>query len=145
MERTSRPAVHPIPHPASLIDWCVAHSIDICVLFGSRARGDARPESDYDLALKPALPPAPLERVAWQVELEALLDADVSLVILTPDTDPVLGWEIAREGLLIFERDEGLWLNERARRWHLYHDALPFRRALAQSLRRYAEEKRRAT
>lgn len=125
---------------ACLAPWCIAHDIALCVLFGSRARGYARPESDHDLALKPARPPAPLERVAWQVELEDLLGTPVSLVLLTPDTDPVLGWEIARDGTLLYERDRGLWMRERARLWHLYNDALPFRRALAESLRRYADE-----
>ena len=112
----------------------------VCCL--AHARGQARPNSDYDLALKPGHPPAPLDRVAWQVEIENLLGADVSLVLLTPTTDPVLGWEIARDGKLLYERDRGLWMVERARLWHLYNDALPFRRALAGSLRSYAEEVR---
>lgn len=124
----------------SLVAWCNTRDIALCVLFGSRARGTARPESDYDLALKTAHTPAPLDRIAWQVELEDLLDANVSIVLLTPVTDPVLGWEIARDGQLIYERDRGLWMRERARLWHLYNDALPFRRALAESLRRYADE-----
>ncbi|MDW8213097.1 MAG: nucleotidyltransferase domain-containing protein [Roseiflexaceae bacterium] len=124
----------------SLVAWCETHDIALCVLFGSRARGKARPDSDYDLALKPVHKPAPLDRVAWQVELEDLLGANVSLVLLTSITDPVLGWEIARDGKLLYERDRGLWMRERARLWHLYNDALPFRRALAESLRRYADE-----
>lgn len=124
----------------SLASWCKTQGIALCVLFGSRARRSARPDSDYDLALKPVHPPAPLDRVAWQVELEDLLSAHVSLVLLTPATDPVLGWEIARDGQLLYERDRGLWMQERARLWHLYNDALPFRRALAESLRRYADE-----
>jgi hypothetical protein len=114
------------------------------VLFGSRAGGRARPGSDYDLALRPAGRPEPLQRIAWQAALEALLDADVSLVILSPDTEPVLGWEIARGGVLWYEAQPGLWMQERARLWHAYNDALPFRRGLAESLRRYAEEVRRA-
>lgn len=124
----------------SLIAWCKMHDMALCVLFGSRARGNARPDSDYDLALKPMHTPAPLDRVAWQIELEDLLGANVSLVLLTPVTDPVLGWEIARDGKLRYERDRGVWMQERAHLWHLYNDALPFRRALAESLRRYADE-----
>jgi predicted nucleotidyltransferase len=124
----------------SLVAWCRTRNIGLCVLFGSRARGNARPDSDYDLALKPVRAPAPLDRIAWQVELEDLLGANVSLVLLTPATDPVLGWEIARDGRLLYERDRGSWMQERARLWHLYNDALPFRRALAESLRRYADE-----
>ena len=74
--------------------------------------------------------------------LRIYLDANASLVLLTPTTDPVLGWEIARDGKLLYERHSGLWMGERARLWHLYNDALPFRRALAESLRSYAEEVR---
>lgn len=131
------------PSLKTLVAWCQARNIVLCVLFGSRARDQAHPGSDYDLALKPGLPPAPLDRVAWQTDLESLLDADVSLVLLTPTTDPVLGWEIARDGKLVYERECGSWISERARLWHLYNDALPFRRALAESLRSYAEEVRR--
>jgi predicted nucleotidyltransferase len=130
------------PPVEALVAWCTTRDIALCVLFGSRARGQARPDSDYDLALKPGHPPAPLDRIAWQVEIENLLDANVSLVLLTPTTDPVLGWEIARDGKLLYERDSGLWMSERARLWHLYNDALPFRRALAGSLQSYAEEVR---
>jgi predicted nucleotidyltransferase len=117
----------------------------VCVLFGSRATGRARAESDYDLAVRPTARPAAWQRVAWQAELEALLDADVSLVVLSADTEPVLGWEIARTGQLLYEAQPGAWLQERARLWHAYNDALPFRRALDASIRRYAEELRRAT
>jgi len=85
-----------VPPFEALVAWCTTRDIALCVLFGSRARGQARPDSDYDLALKPGHPPAPLDRIAWQVEIENLLDANVSLVLLTPTTDPVLGWEIAR-------------------------------------------------
>ena len=131
--------VKTVPRFDALVAWCTTHDIALCVLFGSRARGQARPDSDYDLALKPGHPPAPLDRVAWQVEIENLLGADVSLVLLTPATDPVLAWEIARDGKLLYERHSGLWMGERARLWHLYNDALPFRRALAESLRSYAE------
>lgn len=124
---------------ADLAGWCVCAGVELCVLFGSRAKGQARPASDYDLAVMPA--PAAL-RLAWQVSLEELLGGDVGLVALTPDTEPVLGWEIAREGRLVYEAGPGLWAAQRARLWHSYNDALPFRRALAESLRQYAREVR---
>ncbi|MDW8232570.1 MAG: hypothetical protein RMJ54_07295 [Roseiflexaceae bacterium] len=41
--------------------------------------------------------PVPLDRAAWQGELEDLLSANVSLALLTSATNPVLGWEIARD------------------------------------------------
>lgn len=64
--------------------------------------------------------------------------------MLTVDTEPVLGWEIARNGQLIYEAHPGLWAAERDWLRHRYNDALPFRRGLAESLWRYAEEQRHA-
>lgn len=132
-----------IAESVRLSDWCVRSGVTLCVIFGSRARAGARPESDYDLAISPA--PAPAIRLHWQVALEELLQGAVDLVTLSPSTEPVLGWEIARGGWLIYEARPGLWAAERARLWHCYNDALPFRRGLAESLRRFAQEARRAT
>lgn len=128
---------------AALRAWCARQGIVVAALFGSRATGRARDQSDYDLALAPAPPPA--ERLDWQAELEAILERDADLVFLSPETDPVLGWEIARHGRLLYEARPGDWAAWRARLWHAYNDALPFRRALEESLRRYAEEVRRVT
>ncbi len=129
-------------HIETLTSWCVRSGVTLCVLFGSRANGRARPESDYDLATIPA--PAPSLRLHWQVALEELLQNDVDLVALSPTTEPVLGWEIARGGRLVYEAQPGLWAVERAKLWHRYEDALPFRRGLAESLRRFAQEARHA-
>lgn len=126
----------------ALVGWCAHEGVRLGVLFGSRALGRAHPQSDYDLALQPA--PAPLRRLTWQMALEDRLGGDVDIVMLTVDTEPILGWEIACNGQLIYEAHPGLWAAERARLWHRYNDALPFRRGLAESLRRYAEEQRRA-
>jgi predicted nucleotidyltransferase len=125
---------------ATLVGWCPHAGVDLCVLFGSRASGRSRPESDYDLAALPT--PTLSRRLAWQLALEDLLGGDVNLVALSPATNPVLGWEIARGGRLIYEARPGLWAAQQARLWHSYNDALPFRRALAESMRRYAEEVR---
>jgi predicted nucleotidyltransferase len=126
---------------AELAAWCERAGLQLCVLFGSRASEQWRPDSDYDLAALPA--PAPLQRLEWQMQLEELLGGEIDLVALSPATEPVLGWEIARSGRLIYEARPGLWAAEQAKRWHSYNDALPFRRALAESLRSYAEEVRR--
>jgi predicted nucleotidyltransferase len=123
---------------AALARWSAREGLELCVLFGSRATGQARPDSDHDLALSPA--PAPLRRLGWQVELEDLVGGAASVVALSPETEPVLGWEIARTGQLIYEAQPGRWAAEQARLWHRYNDALPFRRGLAAALRRYAEE-----
>jgi predicted nucleotidyltransferase len=56
------PMLSPSPdHPRNLTDWAVAqaflcklrgrYNVDRAILFGSRARGDHRPDSDLDLAV----------------------------------------------------------------------------------------------
>ena len=57
--------------------------------------------------------------------------ADVpDLVFVTPTTDPVLRFEIFRDGEPLYERESGLFVEERVRAVMLYEDALPFRRGL---------------
>ena len=125
--------------------WCAKPPIGLCVLFGSRAVNRARADSDYDLAFRTTVVLAPLERVRWQAILEDILNSDASIVFLTAHTDPVLGWEIVRAGQLMYEAQPGMWASERLRLWHSYNATLPFRRGLAESLRRYAEDVRRAS
>ena len=126
-----------------LIEWCRTQPIRLCVLFGSQATGQARLNSDVDLAVWSFEPLSTPIRLRWLRELETLLTREVSLILVSADLDPVLGFEIARDGHLIFEREPGLWAHHRAQLWHAYHDSLPFRRAARQRLRQFAEEVRR--
>lgn len=121
-------------------DWCRARPVRLCVLFGSQASGKTHARSDVDLALWPAQPVPPSGRLRWLRELETALGQDVSLVLVSPDLDPVLGFQIVREGHLIFEAEPGLWAARRAQLWHAYNDSLPFRRAARQRLHEFAQE-----
>ena len=123
--------------------WCREKSVRLCVLFGSQATGRARSGSDVDLALWPSeagsVPPA-RTRLDWLGELTGRLDAEVNLVVVTPELDPVLGREIARDGRPLFEAEENVWAWERLRLWQLFQDARPFLARQREDLRRYAEE-----
>lgn len=76
------------------------HKLKGLVAFGSRARGDANPASDLDLAAEAGPDAAPLAILAAEADLEAELGVPVSLVEL-PNTK--LQSVIAREGVP-FER-----------------------------------------
>ncbi|MFQ5400746.1 MAG: nucleotidyltransferase domain-containing protein [Anaerolineae bacterium] len=120
--------------------WCQGHSVRLCVLFGSQATGETHEHSDVDLAIWPSEPIEPLQKLDWWTELTAALDEDVSLVLVSPDLDPTLGFEIVRNGRVLFEAEPGLWVRERARLWHAWNDSFPFRRALHRQLRQFAQE-----
>jgi len=121
-----------------VIPWCQQQPVSLCVLFGSQATDQMHPQSDVDLAVWPAQVLPVTARLEWVVELETRLNQDVSLVIVSPDLDPVLQFEIARQGQLIFEARAGLWEEERLHLWHAYNDSLPFRRAARQHLHEFA-------
>lgn len=73
------------------------------VLFGSRARGDYRPNSDIDLAIF-SRSNSNLEVANFMNEIEdldTLLKFDI--VFMTPDTDPRLLENVKQEGVVLME------------------------------------------
>ncbi len=125
---------------AAVKTWCREQPVRLCVFFGSQATGQSTGHSDIDLAIWPTASLSTSDRLRWLRELEALLQSDVSLVIVSADLDPVLGMEICRQGRLIYERSPELWVHLRWQLWHAYNDSLPFRRAARQQLHNFAQE-----
>jgi predicted nucleotidyltransferase len=74
-------------------------------VFGSRARGDATADSDFDLAVLPLRPLDPVGRWELQEALARVIGVNVDLVDLTR-ASTVLRVEILRDGRLLFENDE---------------------------------------
>ena len=73
-------------------------------LFGSRADGTARPESDYDVAVLRAEPLAPQVCTDLALELGGIIGADVHLVDLTT-ASTVLCVEVLRSCRRLFVAD----------------------------------------
>jgi len=77
------------------------------VLYGSRARGDARENSDYDLAF--VFPPA--QHGKWVRFLADLDDAPVTLLPVDlldwNEASEPLREEIRKEGITLYERNSG--------------------------------------
>jgi predicted nucleotidyltransferase len=145
MLRTAAGSSLDVAFEGKLAEWCGRRGVSLGVLFGSQARGAARPESDVDLALWLPQPPSARELLAWRRELTDALGSPVQLVLVTPRLDPVLGFQIARHGTPVFEAPPGAWAGERLRLWHAYNDAMPFLRAARRRLRDFAAEHSRGS
>lgn len=73
------------------------------VLYGSRARGDAAPRSDIDLAVF-GMPRDRRSRFWAELEeLPTLLRFDIAYI--TPDTSPLLLDNIERDGVTLYEKN----------------------------------------
>jgi predicted nucleotidyltransferase len=114
---------------APIAEWCQHQPVRLCILFGSQATGKAHAASDVDLAVWPTQTLSTAQKLSWVNQLSDLLNCEVNLLVVSPDLDPVLGFELVRDGRLIFEATPGNWLHQRAQLWHAYNDSLPFRRA----------------
>jgi predicted nucleotidyltransferase len=87
--------------------------VDVLVLFGSRARGTARANSDADIAVGLRGHDSGTKRTV-EVALARAVNATLDVIFLDA-APPQLRFEMARSGRLIFERTEGAWARERAR------------------------------
>jgi uncharacterized protein len=92
----------------------IKHNIKLAVLFGSRAKGESRPDSDWDLAIlfKDDFYGHNRHNMAvikknFLKELCSLLETSkVDLVILNK-VSPFLKYRVAKSGVPLFEENEG--------------------------------------
>lgn len=78
--------------------------LEFAYLFGSRADGSERPESDYDLAFRAREALDPVALFGLRSKLEAELDADVDLVDLRA-ADDVIKVQIVGTGVVLYNAD----------------------------------------
>jgi predicted nucleotidyltransferase len=91
-----------------------AGALHLAILFGSHARGAARQDSDVDIAILPIDPKLPLhDELSLQAGLSAACGLEVDLVRIDTD-DVLLRWEIAKDGILLFEDRPGTGARFRA-------------------------------
>lgn len=103
-------------------------------VFGSRARGDSRADSDLDLAVLTAEALDPMRRFDAQRELSAVLDCDVDLIDLRCASS-VLRSEVVNGGIRLFQRDPQQALEFEARVLGEYAELLDATRALREDIR----------
>ncbi len=131
--------------PQDRLRAALAHGppLRLAVLFGSQAAGRARAGSDFDVGIIPSDPQLSLrDELALAAALSATVSAEVDLVRLDDDA-PLLGAEVARTGICLFEAAPGVFAAYRASAISLWLDfeglVAPHR---ARFLRRLAEAPR---
>jgi predicted nucleotidyltransferase len=110
-------------------------SIEAAYLFGSRAAGQARPDSDVDVALVGPRAELQARKVEILAELVAEGVDEVDLVILD-DADVVLRFEAVHHNCLIFARpdfDHGQYFSRTVRE---YFDFEPYLRIQREAFKR---------
>lgn len=97
-------------------------------LFGSQARGDARPDSDVDVAvLYGEAPPRTLAGQPFDTEdeLAGALGRPVQLVVLNT-ASPDLVHRVLRDGILVVDRDRSARIRFEVAARNAYFDLKPF-------------------
>jgi len=104
-------------------------------LFGSTARGDARPGSDVDIGLLYETAPAPTlssQPLLAAAELESLLGLHVDLVALNKAPADLVH-RVLRDGLLLLQPNPSRRIAFEVRARNEYFDLLPFLRRYRRS------------
>jgi predicted nucleotidyltransferase len=98
----------PVPAKVrSFLSECASRypAIERMLVFGSRARGDARERSDFDLAVEaPAMDRSDWSRFALDVEEDIPTLCGVDLLLLNDTLAAPLRTRIKEEGIVIYER-----------------------------------------
>jgi uncharacterized protein len=113
--------------------------ISVLVLFGSRARGTHRPDSDLDVAVLPATQDSQARRYLQAdlaVALADLAPAGRVDVILLDEATEVLRQRVMETGRVLLNRDPEAWKELRVRTMREYGDAEYYRRMYIEAQRR---------
>ncbi len=87
--------------------------IAYALVFGSQARGTARPDSDLDVAVGVARPLTAHELGDVVSRLESATGQHVDLVLLD-EAPPALAYRVFRDGVVVLERDRPALVKRKA-------------------------------
>lgn len=101
--------------------------VSVAYLFGSRAQGETSDRADWDIAIylgEDLMARNPVwDKFKIEDRLSAVLKTDaVEVVVLNRLEDPVLGFEIINNGLLLTSKDDNLRIAFEGRALARYHD-----------------------
>ena len=107
---------------------CLPDSVQLLVLFGSRARGNFHAYSDWDVGYIGPVVQAWTDLAIYGNVADALgIPGDRLDLVNLKRCSPLLGYVIAREGQVIFERQPGIFTDFQRKAWKQYADTTKFR------------------
>lgn len=113
--------------------------VKLAVLFGSTARGQAEPRSDVDLGV--LLDPNTREvRSKVESELWRATGRTVDLIFLEK-APPLLRFEIARDGVLLYQEEGHLWTDFKTKAMLDWWDWEPIAKRIEEALIQRLREK----
>src|SRR4051812_38516218 len=107
--------------------------VRLAILFGSRARGQAGPSSDWDVGVVLS---RPVDLFCWMSELGSVVGGDVDLVDLRR-APPLLAHRAVTEGKVLLDRTGSEFASFASLALRKYWDTAKFRRMQEESLRRF--------
>lgn len=107
MERKDLPATD--PGLAQIVRLLQSYEPERIILFGSRARGEADAQSDYDLIVIKRTERPFLDRLQEMVPYLVQFDHAAEILVYTPEEferlgETGLGWVVQKEGIIVYER-----------------------------------------
>ena len=105
-------------------------AVSLAVAFGSVAKGDQGPDSDIDLGIRFDSDDR-VERI--EIELGRSTRRRVDVVLLD-EAPPLLRFEIAKDGIVLVEREKHAWADFRARAMLDWWDWAPVARTIEDGL-----------
>jgi predicted nucleotidyltransferase len=118
-------------------------NLKLLILFGSRARGEDKPDSDWDLAIsydetnrQTGIKEISNDYLTYLSILSELFEINRDLIDLIEldRCSPLMKYQVARDGKLIYEKNTGDFLKFRVRAWKEYADTAKFRKIQKDSI-----------
>lgn len=114
--------------------------IDLAIAYGSQVSGRATADSDWDIAVALSRPPMPGDQIALcNAFAVACHRNDLDVTVLN-HASPLLRWEVATTGRVIFERRRGLFRNFQVKAFRRHQDARRLYAATSLYLQRWVAQ-----
>lgn len=124
--------------------------IKMLVLFGSQAKGISHQKSDWDFAVftdqEEKQQYISQRNFGWleiPIKLSEIFDLapDLIDVVEMNHCSPLLGFQVARDGKLLYERTPDDFIKFQSKAWRIYADTAKFRQAEKQSIDLWLQKK----